>query len=147
MAQECSNAPANILKALSARETLEFPVESMVPTASFLLCLANAQSAFAILCSTIEAVLPFFLFDSEMSGTWLAAEAYFMKEYLVHILTKVKWPMLKRFRSEFSNKEIQEIEEVVQLCCIRGFPCLLTNLLHFGLVVFMWDQLLASLSF
>ena len=69
--------------------------------AAYLLCFCSEKVAFAIFCDLIESVYPKNFFVRNNYGVTLIgllAETYFLKEYFIHYLTKVKGPLISHER-------------------------------------------------
>ena len=73
----------------------------MSSVAAYLLCFAKEETAFTIYCDLIENIYPKNFFVKGNYGVTLIgllAETYFLKEYFVYLVTKVKWGLISHER-------------------------------------------------
>lgn len=97
---------ANVLYAVAARFDQIGYVQGMSSIAAFLLCFCSEESAYTIFCDLIENILPDkFLVKGNygMNLIGLLAETHFLKEYFIHIITKVKMPLISHCRDPYTQ--------------------------------------------
>ena len=97
---------ANVLYAVAARFDQVGYVQGMSSIAAFLLCFCSEETAYIIFCDLIQNILPDkFLVKGNYGMTLigLLAETHFLKEYFVHIVTKVKMPLISNYRDPYTQ--------------------------------------------
>lgn len=126
---------ANVLYAIAARFDQVGYVQGMSSIAAFLLSFCSEETAYIIFCDLIENILPDkFLVKGNYGMTLigLLAETHFLKEYFVHIITKVKMPLISHYREPYTQHEIEHFRMIVELSASKALLSLFVNFLSYS---------------